>query len=227
MKLEDITGELIQGLYIAESKRRFSCEIEIDGKIEKCYVASSSKLEQFVPLKTRKVKVSKSQSNSKFKYTLWSVNYEGKEILLNLKKVNDIIEALIKKENLLKCSYVNIKKEKVVNNLKTDLILEKSNIVEIVEIKACISINEKAIFPNLNSTRALEQLIKLEKMLEEGYKVKYIIAALSPFVKQVVINQAYEEYKEAFNRCINLGMETIVVKLEQIEDRIKYSIIEL
>ena len=45
MRIEDVSGELIPGIYKLESKRRFSCEVEVNGKIESCYVASSAKLE--------------------------------------------------------------------------------------------------------------------------------------------------------------------------------------
>lgn len=223
MRIEEVSGELIPGIYKLESKRRFSCEVEVNGKIESCYVASSAKLEQFIELKNKKVKLSINNASSKFKYSLWSVEHEGKEILLNLKKVNELIEILIIKENLLKKSYTSIKKEKYIKNFKSDLLLETENDFEIVEIKTVITDQEKAIFPNLNSKRSVEQLKKIQELLKQGYKVKYIIAALSPYIETVELNPEYLEFTRLFKQCKFLGMEVLIVKLYQINKEIKYS----
>ena len=151
------------------------------------------------------------------------MEHEGKEILLNLNKVNEIIEILIIKENLLKKSYTNIQKEKYIKNFKSDLLLETENDFEIVEIKTVITDQEKAVFPNLNSKRSVEQLKKIKELLKQGYKVKYIIAALSPYIKTVELNPEYLEFTRLFNQCKLLGMKVSIVKLYQINKEIKYS----
>jgi len=225
MKLERITGELIEGTFIKENTRRFSCQVEINGEMEQCYVASSSKLEQFVPLKNNKVKLSKNNPNSKFKYTLCSVKYLEMEILLNLKIVNEIIKEFIETKNLFEESYTRIRKEITFKGFKSDLILEKGEKIELVEIKTVIGTSKIAIFPSLTSNRALKQLHKLKTILEEGGKVKYIIVALSPSIEKITINPDYKEYKLCFEECRSLGMEVVKIKLNLVDKEIKYKIL--
>lgn len=222
MELETIIGELVEGIYINENKRRFSCEVEIDGIIEQCYVASSSKLEQFVELKNNRVKLSKNNDSSKFKYTLWSVESEGIEVLLNLKKVNQIVENFIRYENLFDTNYDEILKEKVIENFKSDLILKKDNVIEIVEIKSLISTKKETLFPKAIGNRAIDQLNKLKKLLKLGYRVKYIIVALSPHIEKIIINSQYKQYNLLFKECVSLGMKVEKIKLECINNKIYF-----
>lgn len=225
MEVKDILGELKAGIYVREGKYRFGCEVETGEGVENCYVASSAKLEQFLELKNRQVKLIKNLKDSKNKYTLWSVKYELGDIILELNRINLIIERLIKNENLLDNYYDKITRERTVENLKSDLLLENGQHTEIVEIKTVISLNPTALFPNLKTDRAVEQLKKIEVLLRKGYIVRYIIVALSPYIKKIRVNSEYKEYEKYYNRCIKLGMKELKIKLMYDKYSIKYEII--
>lgn len=219
----EVNEEFTEGVFISEDKGRFSCEVKIGNEIQKCYVPSSAKLGQFINLKNKKVLLSHNNNTSKTAYTLWSVSYRQRQVLLNLKRVNEIIEQFIDKSKLLEINYDSIQREKVLENYKCDLLLSKENVKVLVEIKTVISTKREAYFPGANTERAVEQLVKLRDILRKGYKVKYIIVSLSPFVKSIELNNNYEVYKNYFIECVDLGMEVIKLKLEYKDNLITYS----
>lgn len=222
MAAYEMNDILIEGTFIRELKGRFSCEVMINDTVEKCYVPSSAKLENFIDLKNRKVLLTVNSKTSKTKYTLWSVIYKRKQILLNLKKINEIMVGIINDSEFLKANYDSVQREKIIENYKCDLLLLKDNVTEVIEIKTVISTEKKALFPGVNTKRASEQLLKLQAILKRGYKVKYIIVSLSPFVANIEINDTYKEYKLNFSKCTELGMEVIKLKLVCKEKSIFY-----
>jgi sugar fermentation stimulation protein A len=220
--IQEMEEELIEATFISEGKGRFNCEVLIDNKIEKCYVASSAKLEQFLKLKNKKVLLTVNSETSKARYTLWSVRHRKKQILLNLMKVNQIIEKLIITNLLFEGAYTSIQRERTIENYKCDLLLFRGNVSELIEIKTVISTKSEAFFPSVTTTRAIEQLIKIKVILSKGFKVKYLIVCLSPFVKSIKLNDNYKEYKMHFMECVGLGMEVIKLKLEYKDRLIRY-----
>ena len=67
-------NELKEGIYIQEGIHRFMCEIHIDGKVEKCYVPSSCKLEKLISLTDETVLVTPvKKKNSELRYSLYAV----------------------------------------------------------------------------------------------------------------------------------------------------------
>lgn len=226
MEVKDILGELTRGIYRREGKYRFGCEVEIQNKIENCYVSSSAKLEQFVALKGKEVRLIKNLGNTKNKYTLWSVKYGAGEIILDLNRVNLVIENLIRRKNLLFKDYKKITREKKVGDFKSDLVIEMEEYMEIIEIKTIISLEEIALFPNLQTYRAIEQLKKIESLLKQGLRVTYMLIALSPYIRDIEINPEYKDYRKYYNRCVKLGMRTFKIKLRYEKYSIDYEFIE-
>lgn len=84
---------LIEGIFIEEEKRRFSCIVEVEGVPEKCYVASSCKIEKLIPLGGKKVLLKPVQSKlSDMKYSLFAVQMQKGLVLLNLPCANRVVE---------------------------------------------------------------------------------------------------------------------------------------
>ena len=72
----------------------------------------------------------------------------------------------------------------------------------------------EAQFPSVVSQRAVDQLIKLKRLLDAGYKVNYIFVSLNPKIRQLAINKTIEEYRDAYNSCIEKGMMVKGVSLK-------------
>jgi DNA-binding sugar fermentation-stimulating protein len=205
-----IPTEVVEGTFIKESKNRFLCEVLINGKIEECYVPSSSRMENYLNLKNKKVLLTiNKDKNSRTRYALFAVKYFNKYILLNLNMVNDFLRNYIAFTELKEPVLDNIKKETIIEGYKTDLfIIETATTKEkIIEAKGIIDIRKNIVFPKINSERAIRQLIYIESLLNNNHRVEYYFVSLSPIIKCVTINNSYQEYYRRLNNCLSKGLK--------------------
>jgi DNA-binding sugar fermentation-stimulating protein len=132
--------------------------------------------------------------------------YRNKYIMLNLNLVNGLFEQSIangmhkKYESLGTCFM-----EANVEGYKADLFFKEEKLI--MENKAIISTTKETLFPTVFSRRAILQLKKLNTLLSLGYKVRYNIILLSPFVRVIELNEAQKEFYKNFNECIENNME--------------------
>lgn len=199
-----IYEEIVEGFFIEESKNRFICTVLIENQIHECYVPIASKLKNYINLKNKRVLLLRNQRDtSRTKYSIFAVQYYGKYILLNIFLANKITEEWLIKHYRSS----NIYKEKYVDDYKTDfLVMDEKKII--VEVKGVIAARRNILFPTVYSKRAIEQLNKISKLLDNGCKAQYFIVSLSPIVKSIKINNLglYLEYYELLIQCINKGM---------------------
>ncbi len=195
----------LEATFIRELKNRFLCEVEFNGESVVCYVPSSCHLSNFLKLEGKKVLlVPTLTKSSRTKYALFAVPYKRNYILLNTSMANRAIERNIHSRRFAYLGKRNrATKEHYVNGYKSDLFIEDTN--TIIEIKSILSIEKNASFPTVYSERSLKQLEKIRELLEEGYKVCYIIVSLSPYVEAIEINVDTPFYTELV-KCINKGM---------------------
>lgn len=69
------------------------------------------------------------------------------------------------------------------------------------------------------SERTLKQLKKLKDMLNEGYRVYYIIVSLNPYVKAITIAKETQFFFE-LNDCIKRGMNLLAYSCRLEKDDI-------
>lgn len=199
-------AELIQGIFKEELKNRFLCLVEVNGVDTLCYIPSSCRLSNFIDLTGKKVILSPViSSNSRTKYSVYALSLDDRYILLNMTQANKTIEANIHSRRFsFLGSRKHLKKEHCVKDYKSDLFIEDTNTV--IEIKSILSFDKKALFPTIYSQRAIDQLIKIKQLLNNGYKVCYLFVSLSPYVQQVEINSEIHEYYNLFKKSVSNGM---------------------
>lgn len=196
------------GIFKEELKNRFLCLVEIDGEDTLCYIPSSCRLSNFIDLREREVLVLPVLSpDSRTRYSVYALAGNHGFILLNMSKANEAVSDGISSRRF---SFLGkrtlIRKEYKVDGYKSDLYIEDTKTV--IEIKSILSFakSREARFPSVYSQRAIDQLVKLRCLLDEGYRVSYIFVSLNPSIKRLVINEEIEEYRDAFNWCIEKGM---------------------
>ncbi len=204
------------GIFKEELKNRFLCLVEIDGEDILCYIPSSCRLGNFIDLAGREVLVSPVLSpNARTRYSVYALSGSNGFILLNMSKANEIVADSITSRRF---SYLgkrtSIRMEYTVSGYKSDLYIEDTKTV--VEIKSILSFakGNEALFPSVYSQRAVDQLIKLRCLLDEGYRVSYIFVSLNPRIRQLAINETMGEYYDAYNSCIEKGMMVKGVSLK-------------
>lgn len=201
-----IDGEVIEGIFLRESKNRFLCEVIIDNEVCECYIPSSSRLENYINLRNKKILLLKNKgTNIRTKYSVFAVKYYNKYIILNLSYANKILEnEIIEKRLYTECG--NFLREHKIGDYKADFFIEDSAKGIVVEVKGLIDTRKMASFPTVFSERAIGQLEKIEGLLREGYKVDYYIISLSPIVKKIDINTEQISFFNLLKACVSKGM---------------------
>ena len=195
----------IEGIFARELKNRFLCEVKINGEVEECYVPSSCHLSNFLKLKGKRVILVPTQGKSpRTRYALFAQPYKRNYIILNTSLSNTAIENEIHSRRF---SYLGkrktVLKEHYVDGYKADLYVPESK--TIIEIKSVLSSNENAVFPTVYSERTQNQLKSIQKMLDGGYKVFFVIVSLNPYITHVTIDKTTDFYQE-FSKCVEKGM---------------------
>lgn len=202
--------EIIEGIFLKESKNRFLCEVLINGVVEECYVPSSSRIENYLKLNSKKVLLSRNNGRSiRTKYSLFAVYYYNKLILLNLNKVNDLLMYYLLENDLVDSDIYNIKKEVFIDGYKSDLVIKKFDETKekIIEAKGIIDIRKEIDFPKVHSERALKQLINIKTLLNSQYAVEYYFVSLSPIVQKVSITDLTPDYYNMLKQCLKNGLK--------------------
>lgn len=209
-------SEVIQGVFLYELSNRFRCVVSINGENQICYMPSSCKITPLVDLQGKTVLLQRMQ-NSKLKFSVFAVKIGRSHCLLNLSKANDIIAQQLYRNFFSSLGKrKNIAMEKTVEGYRSDLYIEDTQ--TIVEVKTVLSFNKQAQFSSVYSVRAIKQLQKIEELLAKGYKVCYLIVALCPKVKAVIINENSPIYPW-LRRCSAQGMLIYGISLHMKDGR--------
>lgn len=198
--------DFILGKFIAECKNRFLCTVEIDGAKERCYIASSCRLDNFIDLKGKTVLLSKNKAEkSATKYSVLGVKHKHSYILLNTSLANAAIKNSITSRRLA-CfgKRTIVKKETMVEDYKADFFIPDTN--TLIEVKSVISTASIAEFPTVYSERTVQQLDTIERLLHNNYLAHFVIVSLNPYVKQIRLLNGSEFY-ERLARCMNCGLK--------------------
>lgn len=195
----------ITGVFKKEIKNRFRSEVLINDIVETCYIQSSSRLDNYVSLKNKKVILRKIDNPNKLKYSVLAKPYRRDFILLAPMLANEIIFSELNKRIFSNLGYrKDALFEHMVNEYKADIYLPKQN--KIIEIKALISDKKNGnIFPTVHSDRTLEQLDFFKKKLQSNFKCDFIILSLNPYYDCIRIDTSTSFYKK-ISDCIKLGM---------------------
>lgn len=217
---------MITGVFKEESNRRFLAIIDINGKQEECYLASSSKLKKIYDLRNKEVLLEKNKGkNTRTKYVVQALKDKKDYIWLNLKELNNLYYKQILKEN----PYIFCEK-KINKNLRIDFFDYDKQ--ELIEIKGILSQYSKVQFPSFETKRFYRQLKEMHKW--EHLK-KLVIILMNPNIVEIEFNKEHIEIYNQLIKCINSNLKIeiykiiydIDFKLEKVDYEINNSILQI
>lgn len=179
--------QLIQAQFLYFVENRFRCFIEINHTTYSCYVASSSSLKKYIFFSDHPTCYVYKQNR---KYTLFSIEFNGKQLIVDFKIINKIFAKNIKSKHLLF--------EKKILDYRCDIYDENKK--DIYEIKAVLSVQNECVYPDKNSFRIYKQLERLAKLQNE-YNIKIIFILLCPLNKKINFT---DKIKQAISEFYNL-----------------------
>lgn len=202
-----IEKDFLEGVFVSEIKNRFLCSVKIGGETHECHISSSSRLENYLKLKNKKVLLVKNEGKkTRTKYSVFAVKHRRSYILLNLSIANKLVAEKVHENILLSGANEVLHTEKTIDGYKTDLIISGKS-QHIIEVKGIISTQKNQVFPTVYSERAVVQLQKLLELLRSGIKITYHFVSLSPSVRTIIISDQFKDYWDLFQQCLALGME--------------------
>ena len=143
------------------------------------------------------------------KYSVYAAQFKNSYVLVNQASANALVsnalgrkcfEAIGKSKSVIR--------EKVIDGYRCDLYLPDSNTV--LEVKTVLATGPSVEFPTIRSERRLQQLGKIEKLLDNGVGAYLVIVALNPYIREVTLSGSVC-FQTALTRCISKGMELISV----------------
>lgn len=204
---------MIKGIFKRECKGRFLCEIEINDMVEKCYIASSSKLLPMIDLQEKEVLLEKNKgTHTKTKYVLLALCEKDNFIYLNLNNLNNLYYIFFKKHSNLK-----ILREIKFNNYRADFFVENLN--KLIEIKGLLSTTNTVQITFEGNHRAFKQLLEIKELLKNGYKMDYNYILLNSKITTVNLINIQDLHNKLFLECINLGLKTKFYSIKYNEDK--------
>ena len=185
------TDDFITGIFDEELPNRFMARVIIDGAKETCYVKSSSRLSNYLPMRGKKV-ILRKNINSKFMYYIYSVSFKNSQILLCPSYANDIVAYSLNKKVFSFVGYrKKIEKEVSIGNYKSDIFLDKEKVF--IEVKSIISDSSTALFPIVYSERFDKQLELFTDLLKK-YRGYLFLVCFNPYTTKIIINKNNMNY---------------------------------
>lgn len=196
---------LTKAQFITEDKTRFSCTINLNNEMKKCYVPSTCKLRRLLNLEPTDALITNNAYQKNISpYSLFALKVKGEYIIVNSGFANRVVK------NILISKHYEICAEKVVGNYKCDFYLKQKN--KIIEVKSIISDKPKILLPNIKSQRAIVQLRQIKKLLTEGYRAEYYFVLFAPFLKKCIVDSK-SEYGKLLKECIKSGMGIKILRI--------------
>lgn len=213
--------DLIEANLIEFKKTRFGCIVNIKNTIYDCYVASSSSIKKYLNLKDG-YPIPCLVYKNKGKFTLFSIEYNKKQILVDFKALNKIYSKKIKSNNL---SF-----EKNISGYRYDILdVAKKHIYE---IKAVLCKNKISEYPDLNATRIYKQL-EILKALQNNYSISLIFILVSSQIKEIYFSRdliklfkSIKKLEIKFYYCCVDKYKTIKLKKVKLKNNLEESYVE-
>lgn len=196
----------LKAVFLEEANGRFICNVSKDGENIECYISSSSKLSNYLPLANCDVLISKNRGRrSRTEYTLEAVEVKKVLYYVNLNKVNELYYDFLLASDF---EAKTICREYVVNNqIKTDFCFQNHEKWVCTEIKALLCCTNKVIFPDDSSHRTERQLLQYIELLKGNIDVTFCFIAMSDTITDFELNLSKKRIKVCFAEAVSLGMK--------------------
>ncbi len=216
MKYNDIT----EAKFIRRDNR-FTATVEIDGRQELCHVRNTGRCKELL-VEGAKVYIEPSSSeNRKTKYTLISVEKNGKLINMDSQAPNKVVEEAINNKAIFENATL-LKKECRYNKSRFDFYMECGDEKAFIEVKGVTHESHNiASFPDAPSLRASKHLEELMQAVNDGYNAYLLFVVQMNDVSAFVPNDALDMYFGIkLDEAIENGVKVIVYGCDVSKDEI-------
>ena len=204
MKLEG----LVRGQFV-ERLNRFAAKVVVNGESCLCHVPNSGRMQELLHAGAEVLLLpAKAGSERKTAYTLVTVRYQGRWVMIHAHWTNDIAE-----EGLRQGLFpgfegaADIRREVVHGGSRFDLGFRMADRLWLGEVK-CVTLVEDglALFPDAPTLRGAKHMEHLKGALEAGYGAVVFFIIQREDAKAFCPNRAMDfHFDEAFRRLLEAG----------------------
>lgn len=222
--LLDKKKNLLKGDYIKELPPRFVAEVSLEGLTHLVYTGTNSKLSNYVELKGQKVLLQKNtKEESKSQFSLFALDKEEVCLILNSNMINNIFEELYYIGGLKEYTiYGEGLPERTIENYKCDFFFSEENLL--VENKTLMCKESKIVYPSESSGHIRKQLEAIREVLRSGYKVKYNLFILFPWINRL---SWAEDIKDLIKEIQSMGLQILLYYIYYENNILKVQAAEL
>ncbi len=202
--------KIIKGKLI-ERVNRFTCKVNIKGKINESYLANSGRLEELLEKNREAILIEK---KGKLPYKLIGIKKGNVWVSTDAHLVNKFFEEEISKNRVPFLRGWKIEdKEKKVNGHRIDFVLKKGNKRMFCEIKSCtLVINKIALFPDAPTKRGIEHIKLLIKNKREGRESSIVFIVQREDANTFAPNSIiYPDFSKALYEAIFEGVKVYLI----------------
>ena len=191
-------------------KNRFVMEFDHKGERISAYVPNTGRMTEF-RFKGRPFYLAPVKSK-KFNYRVVATKYQNSYVILDTVKVNDIFDAILKKDILREFPNIkNVRREHTIGNSRFDFLLDCGKHKKLIEIKSCtLCHNGVAMFPDAPTKRGRKHINQLHQLAEDGYET-YIYYLVLNRNAEYFIPDFHIDYKygKAFKKAKNVKFRAL------------------
>lgn len=211
--LNNLKMEILKGKFLKRINR-FTCEVEVNRKREKAYLANSGRLRELLEEGEEVILLPK---RNNLPYKLVGIKKKDIWVSTDAHLVNKFFEKEISRGKIkfLK-GWRIIEREKKINGSRIDFILERGSKKAFCEIKSCtLVINGIATFPDAPTERGIKHINALMKKKKEGYESFLIFIVQRKDALDFAPNSlTHLEFSKILYRAISEGIKVYLIIAE-------------
>ena len=163
-------GKMIHGI-LERKVNRFIAEVYINGVKEQVHIKNTGRLKELLLPKARVMLEHSDNPNRKTRYSIISVEKNGRWVNIDSQAPNAVAFEALKKGELTEIGLVNsVKREVTYGDSRFDLYFEKDGEKGFIEVKGVTLENDGiAMFPDAPTSRGTKHVLELTKAVQEGY----------------------------------------------------------
>lgn len=211
---------VVEGRFIRRDNR-FIAQIEINGVVETCHVKNTGRCRELLVEGARVYLEPSKNPERKTKFSLITVEKNGRLINMDSQAPNKVVEESILKGDIFD-GVTFLRREYTYGNSRFDFYMERGEEKAFIEVKGVTLENNNVVsFPDAPSERAVKHIEELKRAIGEGYKSYVIFVVQMSDVDYFVPNEKnHKAFADKLREVSKNGVEILAFDCVVTKDEV-------
>ena len=215
-------GKMIHGI-LERKVNRFIAQVYINGIKEQVHIKNTGRLNELLLPKAKVMLEHSDNPNRKTRYSLISVEKNGRWVNIDSQAPNAVAFEALKKGKLIEIGLVDsVKREVAYWDSRFDLYFEKDGEKGFIEVKGVTLENDGVLmFPDAPTSRGTKHVLELTKAVQEGYSCSILFVIQMKGCHLFTPNKEMDPaFSDALLRASQQGVQIMVYDCIVKEDEL-------